>query len=83
MASIANFNKLDVPLVSADFFTDASFFGFPLGPFNQTVRAPLNFIAKRLHNLGARLFAFERVSMDPYLQLVFACVVLVFYFWLL
>jgi len=83
VASIANFNKLDVPLVSADFFADASFFGCRLGLFNQAVRAVLNFIAKRLHNFVARLFAFERVSVDPYLQLVFACVVLVFYFCLL
>jgi hypothetical protein len=83
MASIANFNKFDVPLVSADFFTDASFFGFRLGLFNQTVRAPLNFFAKRFHNSVARLFAFERVSVDPYLQLVFACVVFVFNFWVL
>jgi hypothetical protein len=80
IASIADLNKLDVPLVSANFFTVASFFGLRLGLFNQAVRAPLNFIAKRLHNVVARLFAFERVSVDPYLQLVFACVVLVFYF---
>ena len=45
--------------------------------------APLKSIAKRLHNFVARLIAFERVSVDPYLQLVFACVVLVFYFWVL
>jgi hypothetical protein len=32
--------------------------GFRLGFFNQAVRAPLNFIAKRLHNFVARLFAF-------------------------
>jgi hypothetical protein len=83
IASIANLNKLDVLLVSADFFTVASFFDFRLGLFNQAVGAPLNFIAKRLHNFVARLFAFERVSVDPYLQLVFTCVVLVFYFWVL
>ena len=80
IASIANLNKLDVPLISAEFFTGAS---FCLGLFNDAVRAPLNFIAKRLHDFVARLFAFERVSVDPYLQLVFACVVLVFYFWVL
>jgi hypothetical protein len=58
-------------------------FCFRLGFFNQAIRAPLNVIAKRLHNFVARLFAFERVSVDPYLQLVFACVVLVFYRWVL
>jgi hypothetical protein len=56
------------------------FLGFRFGLLNQTVRAPLDFIEKRLHNFVARLFAFERVSVDPYLQFVFACVVLVFYF---
>ena len=83
IASIANLNWLDAPLVSGEVFAGASVFGFRLGGFNQAVRAPLNFVAKRLHNFVARLFAFERVSVDPYLQLVFACVVLVFYFWVL
>jgi hypothetical protein len=67
-------------VVFGEFFADASFFGFRLGVFNQAVRAPLNFVAKRLHNFVARLFAFERASVDPCLQLVFACVILVFYF---
>jgi hypothetical protein len=83
IASVADLNRLDAPLVSGEFFAGASFFCFRLGIFNQAVRAPLNFVAKRPNNFVARLFAFERVSVDPYLQLVFACVVLVFYFWVL
>jgi hypothetical protein len=65
MASITNLNKLDVLLVPAEFFTGGSFFGFRLGLFNQAVRGPLEFIAKRPHNFVTRLFAFVFAIVAP------------------
>jgi hypothetical protein len=79
-ASIADLSEFDVLLVSAQFLAGTSVFGRPFGLVNQAVRASLDLIAKRLHHLFARLFAFESVSADPYLQHVFAGMVLVFYF---